>query len=58
MLKYNKEALFVFHDAFLSESSVWNDTFDEKDYDISKIVLDTHKYHAWDAPTYTVEGFC
>jgi len=41
---YNKDALFVFHDAFDSGSS-WNALFD--DDDMENVVMDTHAYMAW-----------
>jgi len=58
MLKYNSEALFVFHDAFLSDAKTWEDTFSPSDYDLSKIVLDTHKYLAWTVKLNTIEDYC
>jgi glucan 1,3-beta-glucosidase len=43
--KVNPDVLFVFHDAFWSNASAWNDLF--ADDDMENVVLDTHKYLAW-----------
>jgi aryl-phospho-beta-D-glucosidase BglC (GH1 family) len=41
---YNKDTIFVFHDAFDSSSS-WNALF--SDDDMENVVMDTHAYMAW-----------
>lgn len=42
----NPDAKFVFHDAFSSKAETWNDLF--SDDDMENVVLDTHKYLAWE----------
>ena len=54
--KVNPDALFVFHDAFISNSQTWNDVF--ADDDKENVVLDTHKYLAWNARLSDVNEYC
>jgi len=54
MREFNPELTFVFHDAFHTSGSVWNDLFE----DTEKIALDTHIYMAWETPKTKISEFC
>lgn len=57
---YNPDVVFVFHEAFQRQASVWNDLF--PDTDMENVVLDTHPYMAFwidDEHIFqTPEGYC
>jgi len=52
----NPKIIFVFHDSFLSNAETWNDLFN--DNDMENVVLDTHKYLAWNAALSTIGSYC
>ena len=52
----NPDVLFVFHDAFISDANTWNDTF--PDDDMENVVLDTHKYLAWNGRCEWIGKYC
>ena len=54
--RYNKDAKFVFHDAFIYDSGLWNTLFDDNDMD--NVVIDHHYYQAWNHDMYTTDAFC
>lgn len=55
--KYNPDALFIFHNSFIFEPSVWNDIFPEDD--MKNVVMDHHFYHAFaDGHLRTVDALC
>ena len=52
----NSKVLFVFHDAFQTDSAVWNDLFD--DDDMENVIMDTHQYLAWSSPLNDIGKYC
>ena len=55
----NPDVLFVFHESFHRQASVWNDLF--PDDDIKNTVLDTHPYMAFwtgDMAHDTADEYC
>ena len=56
MKEYNPDLIFVFHDAFHFDGSVWNDMFDDDDHE--NVVMDTHQYFAWWGPQDDVGDYC
>lgn len=56
LVKYNKEAKFVFHDAFIYDSGLWNTLFTDEDMD--NVIIDHHYYQAWNQGMWTTGDFC
>lgn len=54
--KSNPDVKFVFHDSFLTSHRVWNDLF--ADDDSMNVVMDTHKYLAWNHKLDTIDEYC
>lgn len=54
--KVNPDVLFVFEDAFCSDAATWNDLFD--DDDMENVVIDSHKYLAWNMHQSVIDGYC
>ena len=52
----NPNVIFVFHDAFITEADTWNDLFD--DTDSENVVMDTHKYLAWEDAQTSIGQYC
>ena len=52
----NKDVLFVFHDSFRPDATIWNDLFD--DDDMENVVLDTHQYLAWYGAQDDIGDYC
>lgn len=45
----NKDVLFVFHESFQPDATVFNDLF--HDDDMENVIYDTHRYMAWNKRT-------
>jgi glucan 1,3-beta-glucosidase len=52
----NPSVLFVFHDSFRSDADTWNDLF--ADDDMENVVIDTHKYLAWNEALSDIGSYC
>jgi hypothetical protein len=54
--KVNPDALFVFHDSFITDAGTWNDLF--ADDDMENVVMDTHQYMAWWERKEVISRYC
>jgi glucan 1,3-beta-glucosidase len=54
--KVNPNALFVFHDSFITDAGTWNDLF--ADDDMENVVMDTHQYMAWWERKEVISRYC
>ena len=56
MKSINPDIKFVFHDSFRSDAAIWNDLF--ADDDMENVIMDTHKYLAWNAALDNIGQYC